>query len=57
MGGALGALTYAALFERIIYSSLWVVLIVIFITLYICMKQENKSQIKLHHQTQETIAQ
>ncbi|WP_332634178.1 MIP/aquaporin family protein [Halalkalibacter flavus] len=56
IGGALGALSYAALFEGMVYSSFWVVLILFLVTLYICMKQESK-RIELRQQAERTIIQ
>jgi glycerol uptake facilitator protein len=49
IGGGLGALSYAALFEGIVYSALWILIIVFAVTLYICIRSEKKAQVELHH--------
>ncbi|ARK29089.1 MIP/aquaporin family protein [Halalkalibacter krulwichiae] len=49
IGGGLGALTYAALFEGVVSSALWIMIVLFMVTLYICIRTERKSQLRLKH--------
>ncbi len=56
IGGGLGATIYAALFEGIIYSALWIFIIAFVVTLYICTRYEKRLQGKLE-QSHKVVAQ